>query len=66
MLTVYSSLTLPIALWISTGGTSFRSDEDWATGLIQAALLRVLKKRAAQAEEFDVAARRRWKSIILL
>ena len=31
--------------------------EDWATGLVQAALLRVLKKRAAAAEEFDVAAR---------
>ena len=31
--------------------------EDWATGLVQAALLKVLKQRAAAVEEFDVAAR---------
>ncbi|CAK9004218.1 Uncharacterized protein SCF082_LOCUS8076 [Durusdinium trenchii] len=31
--------------------------EDWATGLVHAALLRVLKRRAAAAEEFDVASR---------
>ncbi|CAE7726658.1 unnamed protein product [Symbiodinium sp. CCMP2592] len=30
--------------------------EDWATGLVQAALLAALKRRAAAAERFDVAA----------
>ena len=31
--------------------------EDWATGLVQAALLAALKRRAAAAERFDVAAK---------
>ncbi|CAE7462890.1 unnamed protein product [Symbiodinium pilosum] len=34
-----------------------RCIEDWATGMVQAALLAVLKRRAAAAEAFDVAAR---------